>query len=103
MQSLRIPLRESIAAKVVCRMREKLITYFYFVVKIPDKARRGRVGRRQGETKLFSFSPDHQEIRSSAFECIIISTNSPILDRRRKRSPVFVLTTVRSWRVRPST
>ena len=37
----------------VCRMREKLINYSYFVVKIPDKARRGRVGGHQGEMKLF--------------------------------------------------
>ena len=82
-------------------MREKLINYSYFVVKIPDKARRGRVSRHKGENEFFL--SHQQKIRTfSAFECGIISSNNPILDKRGKRSLVFV-TMVRSWHVRPST
>ena len=79
----------------VCRMREKLINYSCFMVKM--------VVLVDARPKQSFFIPHHQETHSSsAFECDIISVNSPILDRRGKRSPVFV-TKVRSWRVHPST
>ena len=55
------------------------------MVKMPDKV---LCGSRLGRNEVLFFLTIEKIRSSSAFECGIISTNRPILDRRGKRSPL---------------